>query len=54
MTQKSRHKKAVNGRIQKNWYVIGTDENIIIRSIEFPPEYHQAGISILNYFGTIG
>ena len=23
------------------------------RSIEFPPEYHQAGISILNYFGRI-
>ncbi|CAB1061424.1 hypothetical protein D1BOALGB6SA_6197 [Olavius sp. associated proteobacterium Delta 1] len=25
----------------------------IIRSIEFSPEYHQAGISILNYFGTV-
>ncbi len=33
--------------------VIGTDENIITRSIEFPPEYHQAGISILNYFSTV-
>ncbi len=27
--------------------------NTIIRTIEFPSEYHQAGISILNYFGTI-
>ncbi|ACL06617.1 pentapeptide repeat protein [Desulfatibacillum aliphaticivorans] len=25
----------------------------IIREIEFPPEYHQAGLSILNYFGTV-
>lgn len=25
----------------------------IIRSIEFPPEYHEAGVSILNYFGTV-
>jgi len=25
----------------------------IIRSIEFPPEYHHAGVSILNYFGTV-
>lgn len=29
------------------------DENLIERFIEFPPEYHQAGISILNYFGTV-
>jgi hypothetical protein len=27
--------------------------NNIIRSIEFPPEYHQAGLTILNYFGTL-
>ena len=25
----------------------------VVRSIEFPPEYHQAGIHILNYFGTV-
>jgi hypothetical protein len=25
----------------------------ITRSIEFPPEYHQAGLNILNYFSTI-
>ena len=25
---------------------------IVDRCIEFPPEYHQAGIGILNYFGT--
>lgn len=30
------------------------DENdaVIDRCIEFPPEYHQAGLDILNYFGT--
>ncbi len=27
--------------------------NRIIRLIEFPPEYHQSGVSILNYFGTV-
>ncbi len=32
---------------------IGEESSRIIRSIEFPPEYYQAGISILNYFGTI-
>jgi hypothetical protein len=26
---------------------------VINRSIEFPPEYHQAGIGILSYFGTV-
>jgi hypothetical protein len=26
---------------------------IINRSIEFPPEYHQAGLGILSYFGTV-
>lgn len=30
-----------------------TGPSTIVRSIEFPPEYHQAGISILSYFGTI-
>ena len=25
----------------------------IIREIEFPPEYHQTGLSILEYFGTV-
>jgi hypothetical protein len=28
-------------------------DSVIIKSIEFPPEYFQAGISILNYFGTV-
>lgn len=28
-------------------------QTVIIKSIEFPSEYFQAGISILNYFGTI-
>ncbi|MCP4108141.1 MAG: toll/interleukin-1 receptor domain-containing protein [Desulfobacteraceae bacterium] len=27
--------------------------HLIERFIEFPPEYHQAGISVLNYFGTV-
>lgn len=26
--------------------------SVIDRCIEFPPEYHQAGLDILNYFGT--
>ncbi len=26
--------------------------SIVDRCIEFPPEYHQAGLDILNYFGT--
>ncbi|MCP4108140.1 MAG: TIR domain-containing protein [Desulfobacteraceae bacterium] len=33
--------------------LIKQNENLITRSIEFPPEYRQAGISILNYFGTV-
>jgi ActR/RegA family two-component response regulator len=27
--------------------------NCFVRFIEFPPEYYQAGVSILTYFGTI-
>lgn len=27
--------------------------SVIVKAIEFPPEYFQAGISILSYFGTI-
>jgi len=30
-----------------------THQIIINRSIEFPPEYHQAGLGILSYFGTV-
>lgn len=26
---------------------------VINRSIEFPPQYHQAGLGILNYFGAV-
>lgn len=26
---------------------------VVNRSIEFPPEYHQAGLGILSYFGTV-
>ncbi|MCP4351776.1 MAG: toll/interleukin-1 receptor domain-containing protein [Desulfobacterales bacterium] len=42
----------------KTWLVTSqvrkeNTEKLIIRSIEFPPEYHQAGISILNYFSTV-
>ncbi|EMJ4648472.1 MULTISPECIES: hypothetical protein [Serratia] len=28
------------------------DKSVIDRCIEFPSEYHQAGLDILNYFGT--
>ncbi|MCF5880361.1 hypothetical protein K3H40_14920 [Aeromonas veronii] len=31
---------------------VETSNPIIDRCIEFPPEYHQAGLDILNYFGT--
>jgi hypothetical protein len=31
---------------------ITTERIVIDRCIEFPPEYHQAGLGILNYFGT--
>lgn len=31
---------------------ITTERVVIDRCIEFPPEYHQAGLGILNYFGT--
>lgn len=30
-----------------------THQIVINRSIEFPPEYHQAGLGILSYFGTV-
>lgn len=29
------------------------DAPSILRSIEFPPEYHEAGVSILSYFATV-
>lgn len=32
---------------------LGEQKAIINRSIEFPAEYHQAGLGILSYFGTI-
>lgn len=31
---------------------VESNNPIIDRCIEFPPEYHQAGLDILNYFGT--
>lgn len=31
---------------------ITTERVVIDRCIEFPPEYHQAGLGILNYFGS--
>lgn len=31
---------------------ITTERVVVDRCIEFPPEYHQAGLGILNYFGT--
>ncbi len=33
--------------------ILQYEENSIVRFIEFPEEYYQAGLSILNYFGTI-
>lgn len=31
---------------------VEANNSVIDRCIEFPPEYHQAGLDILNYFGT--
>jgi len=31
---------------------VTTERVVIDRCIEFPPEYHQAGLGILNYFGV--
>lgn len=38
--------------LTSNTYTSSKDV-IINRSLEFPPEYHQAGLGILNYFGTV-
>jgi hypothetical protein len=35
------------------WRSLNDFERLIERSIEFPPEYKQAGVSILNYFSEI-
>lgn len=35
------------------WRPMNDFESLIERSIEFPPEYKQAGVSILNYFSEI-
>jgi len=35
------------------WHPYDDFERLIERSIEFPPEYKQAGVSILNYFAEI-
>jgi|GEM_PF-2930337 len=35
------------------WRPLNDFERLIERSIEFPPEYKQAGVSILNYFAEI-
>lgn len=34
------------------WFVLDFG-HLIIRSVELPPEFHQSGISLLTYFGTI-
>ncbi|MCP4350543.1 MAG: toll/interleukin-1 receptor domain-containing protein [Desulfobacterales bacterium] len=50
--------ESIRQQYGKTWLVTSQvrkedTEKLIIRSIKFPPEYHQAGISILNYFGTV-
>ncbi len=50
------HKMPANLRekFMHTWNIIRDDPTPkIIRDIEFPPEYHQAGVSILTYFGTV-
>lgn len=36
----------------ENEFLSFSDKGMVERIIEFPPEYHQAGLGILNYFGT--
>ncbi len=43
----------VNGETKGLGPWIFNPEKFIIREIEFPPEYRQAGISIMNYFAEI-
>jgi len=43
---------ALRKQYEETWIIL-KDESVIERSIEFPPEYHQAGISILNEFGSV-
>ena len=41
---------------EKNRFKVGYDNpqvSRIIRSIEFPPEYHRSGITILSYFADV-
>ncbi len=48
--------KEVKEKYEHTWFLLDGINNItnsITRSIEFPPEYHTAGISILNHFATI-
>lgn len=40
-------------KVYENTWVILKDESLIERFIEFPPGCHEAGMSILNYFGTV-
>ncbi|MCP4023838.1 MAG: pentapeptide repeat-containing protein, partial [Desulfobacteraceae bacterium] len=42
-------------KVEKDVFIIDNqnDRDFINRSIEFPPEYKQAGISILNYFSEV-
>lgn len=52
------HRNRINKKLGKNkwnWFLYFTEDksNLIIRTIEFPSEYCQAGISILSYFSTV-
>ncbi|MDM8552422.1 pentapeptide repeat-containing protein [Desulfobacterales bacterium HSG2] len=40
-------------KLYKNLADLTKFKDLITRSIEFPPEYYQAGISILNEFGSV-
>lgn len=39
--------------IEADESIVYVEKNIIEKSIEFPPEYYQAGIGILSYFGEV-
>lgn len=49
----SHHRGAIEVLELESESVVASREIIIDRSIEFPPEYYQAGLGILSYFGTV-
>ena len=49
----STQKSIINHRVIESDKGIDNEKVVLDRSIEFPPEFRQAGLGILNYFGEI-